>query len=82
MTTLTTTITKLIPTPQIHSALGRIFIIELSNGERFQTDADALMGIYCYDATKPAGFGFDDEKADRMVGNNFQELVGGIWRSE
>lgn len=79
---MTTTITNLTPTSQIHPALGRIFIIELSNGERFQTDADALMGAYCYDATKPAGFGFDDEKAGRMVGNNFQELIGEIWRAE
>jgi len=77
-----TTITNLTPTSQVHPALGRIFIIELSNGERFHIDADALMGAYCYDATKPVGYAFDDEKADRMVENNFQELIGDIWRCE
>jgi hypothetical protein len=77
-----TTITNLTPTSQVHPAVGRIFMIELSNGESFQTDADALMGTYCYDATKPIGQGFDDEKAHRMVETNFQELIGNIWRSE
>ena len=77
-----TTITNLISTSTIHPAVGRIFIIELSNGERFETNADALMGTYCYDATKPIGQGFDDEKADRMVETNFQELIGESWKSE
>jgi hypothetical protein len=76
------TITKLTPTSTIHPAVGRIFVIELSNGERFETNADALMGTYCYDATKPIGQGFDDEKADRMVEANFQELIGESWKSE
>lgn len=77
-----TTITNLIPTSQVHPAVGRIFTIELSNGERFQTNADKLMSLYCYDNTKPIGQGFDDEMADRMVCTNFQELVGKSWQSE
>ncbi len=77
-----TTITKLTPTSEIHPALGKIFIIELSNGERSPITADELMGAYCYDSSKPAGRGFDDEKASRMVVTNFQELIGESWRSE
>jgi len=77
-----TTITKLTPTRFIHPAVGRIFDIELSNGETFETNADELMGRYCYDHTKSIGYGFDDEKADRLVENNFQELVGESWKSE
>lgn len=76
-----TTITKLTPTSTIHPAVGRIFIIELSNGERFETNADELMGSYCYDETKPTGYGFEDEKANRMVETNFQELIGESWQS-
>jgi|688.fasta_scaffold1274340_2 hypothetical protein len=76
------TITKLTPTSQIHPAVGKIFIIELSNGERFETNADELMDAYCYDSTKPVGQAFDDEKAHRMVENNFQELLGEGWKSE
>lgn len=76
------TITKIIPTRFIHPAVGRIFDLELSNGEIIETNADELMGLYCYDSTKPFGYGFDDEKADRMVETNFQELVGESWKSE
>jgi hypothetical protein len=79
---MTTTITKLTPTTDIHPALGRIFIIELSNGERFQVSADELINSYCYDATRPIGQGYDDEKAGRMVEDNFQELLRESWKSE
>ena len=72
---MSTTITKLTPTGY-HPALGRIFIIELSNGERFQVSADELINSYCYDGK------YDDEKASRMVGNNFQELLRESWKSE
>lgn len=78
---MTTTITKLTPTPTFHPAVGRFFIIELSNGERFETNAETLLGAYCYDETKPVGSGFDDEMADRLVQNNFQELVGGLYKT-
>ena len=77
-----TTITYLAPTSTIHHAVGRLFMIKLSNGKHFQTSADELMGFYCYDNTKPAGQGFDDEKADRMVRTHFKELIGESWKSE
>lgn len=72
MTTLTTTITKLTPTSDYCPAMGRTFIIELSSGERFKTNTEELINSYCYDE------GYDDVKADRMMENNFQELVGEI----
>jgi hypothetical protein len=73
-----TSITKLTPTPEYNPAVGRIFIIELSNGERFETNYEDLVSAYCYSPD----FGYDDEKIDRLVVNNFQELVGESWKSE
>jgi len=73
------TITKLTPTSTFNPATGRTFIIELSNGERFITDSEELLDKYCYDETKPAGQAFDDEKADELVGNNFQTLLNKSW---
>jgi hypothetical protein len=70
MTTLTTTITKLTPTSDYHPAVGRMFIIELSNGERFEVSTEELIGKYCYDGK------YDDVKIDRMMSDNFQELIG------
>ena len=70
MTTTTTTITKLTPTSNYHPAVGRMFIIELSNGERFEVNTEELIDKYCYNN------GYDDEKIDRMIDNNFQELIG------
>jgi len=67
------TITKLTPTTEIHPALGKIFIIELSNGERFQMYAEEFINMYCYDE------GYLEEKVDRLMENNFQELLGEQW---
>jgi hypothetical protein len=81
MTTLTfskmtrPTITKL--TPAMYSfTMGRMFIIELSNGERFEISTDELVGKYCYMGTEDWKTGYDDEKINRMIPNNFQELIG------
>jgi hypothetical protein len=76
MTTTTTTITKLTPTSNYHPAVGRMFIIELSNGERFEVSTEELIGKYCYMGTEKRKTGYDDEKIDRMMNNNFQELIG------
>ena len=76
MTTLTTTITKLTPTSDYHPAVGRMFIIELSNGERFEVSTEELIGKYCYMGTEDWKTGYDDEKINRMMNNNFQELIG------
>jgi hypothetical protein len=70
MTTLTTTITKLTPTSDYHPAVGRMFIIELSNGERFEVSTEEFIDKYCYDGK------YDDVKIDRMMSDNFQELIG------
>jgi hypothetical protein len=70
MTTLTTTITKLTSTSDYCPAMGRTFIIELSNGERFKVTTEELINSYCYEEK------YDNEKADRMMNNNFQELIG------
>jgi hypothetical protein len=77
---MTTSITKLTPTTEVHPAVGRIFIIELSNGERFRVSADELINSYCYMEAEDWRTGYDDEKIDRMVENNFQELVGEGWK--
>jgi hypothetical protein len=79
---MTTSITKLTPTTEYHPAVGRIFIIELSNGERFRVSADELINSFCYSEGENRETGYDDEKIDRMFQNNFQELVGESWESE
>jgi hypothetical protein len=79
---MTTSITKLTPTNEVHPAVGRIFIIELSNGERFKVSADELINSFCYSEGENLKTGYDDEKIDRMFQNNFQELVGESWESE
>jgi hypothetical protein len=73
---MTTSITKLTPTNEYHPAVGRIFIIELSNGERFRVSADELINSFCYSEGENLKTGYDDEKIDRMLQNNFQELIG------
>lgn len=69
-----TTITKLTPTSNYCPAMGRTYVIELSNGERFETNTEELINSYCYEGK------YDDEKADRMIIGNFQELIGEISR--
>jgi len=76
MTTLPTTITKLTPTSNYCPATGRAYIMELSNGERFEVSTEELIGKYCYMGTEDWKTGYDDEKIDRMMNNNFQELIG------
>jgi hypothetical protein len=76
MTTLTTIITKLKPTSDYCPATGKTFIIELSNGELFKVSTEELIGKYCYTGTEDWKTGYDDEKIERMMGNNFQELIG------
>lgn len=77
------TITKLTKTNlPLHPAVGFTYIIELSNGERFQTNSDELMGTFCYDTSKPIGNQFDEDKAREMAAKDFQNLVGESWPSE
>ena len=47
---MTTIITKLTATSEFHPAVGRTYIIELSNGERFPITTDELMERYSPDA--------------------------------
>jgi hypothetical protein len=43
-----TTITKIKTTNQFHPALGKLFIIKLSNGKRFEIYSEELISKFCY----------------------------------
>jgi len=47
---MTIIIEKITPTSEFHPAVGRTYIIELSNGERFPITDDELMEKYSPDA--------------------------------
>ena len=76
---LETTVTKITPTSEFNPAVGKTYIVELSNGERFPISADALLSRYCYDENRPVGEAFDNEFADELVYNDFQNLVNEGW---
>ena len=64
--------TKIKTTNNFHPALGKLFIIKLSNGKRFEIYSEELISKFCYND------GYDDDKIAKMESNDFADVVVAI----
>ena len=65
--------TKIKTTNNFHPALGKLFIIKLSNGKRFEIYSEELISKFCYND------GYNDDKIAKMESNDFADVVGERW---
>jgi hypothetical protein len=68
-----TTITKIKTTNNFHPALGKLFIITLSNGKLFEIYSEELISKFCYND------GYDDDKIAKMESKDFIDIIGERW---